>query len=76
MQTAEKPTDPMIDGVVFDDRNHGRVLLMRCGPCNEPWLFRKHADGQWVTIRPVRDEEIPTFIPGATFLKPGEAFAS
>jgi hypothetical protein len=71
----ERAGDPLEHGVVYLDRNYGRVLLMRYGPLKEPWLFRRaRNDSGWVTVRAVDPMEIPMFIDGE-FLRPGEAFA-
>lgn len=67
--------DPLANGITFEDRHYGRVIVKRHGPKSEPWLFRKVASGDWVTVRAVDPLELPTLLPEEAFLKPGEAFA-
>ena len=42
--------EEIIKGVEFCDLNLGEMLIKKWG--DEVWVFKKHPDGQWVSMRP------------------------
>ena len=42
--------------IKFFDRKSGREIMVRDWG-GEPWLFYRHPDGQWVSLRKAKEEE-------------------
>ena len=46
----------LLNGKTFCCRSHGELMLQRWG--DDMWLFRKHPDGQWVSMRKATGDDI------------------
>ncbi len=46
----------LLNGKTFCCRTHGELMLQHWG--DDMWLFRKHPDGQWVSMRKATDDDI------------------
>ena len=42
----------------FYDKVRGMMKLEEYGREAKPWLFYKHPDGQWVTLREATDDDL------------------
>jgi len=48
----------LLDGKQFGCRSHGELMLKKWGEDGEMWVFRKHPDGQWVSMRKATDDDM------------------
>ena len=46
----------LLNGKTVCCRSHGELMLQYWG--DDMWLFRKHPDGQWVSMRKATDDDI------------------
>ncbi|HYX72153.1 MAG TPA: hypothetical protein VE732_05230 [Nitrososphaera sp.] len=48
----------LINGTEFFDMASNREMLVKNWSDGHPWLFYKHTDGQWVSMRAATDEDM------------------
>lgn len=55
--SANKGLD-LINGTEFFDQASNREMLIKNWSDGRPWLFYKHPDGDWVSLRAATDEDM------------------
>jgi hypothetical protein len=46
----------LLDGKTFCCKSHGELMIKQWG--DELWIFFKHPDGQWVSMRKATEDDI------------------